>query len=138
MALQISHKDITFGVGDTVRVFQKIQEAGKTRNAIFEGMVIGIKGTAGERTFTVRKIGVQKIGIEQIFPIDSPTIEKVEIKRSGTPGVRHAKLYFTRNKSRKDIEGIYSRAKKKNQPKIGKKTRTKKVTKSKKAVSKSK
>ncbi len=135
MALKLSYKDITFGIGDTIRVQQKVVEAGKTRNSNFEGMVIAIKGNEGERTFTVRRIGTQKIGIEQIFPINTPTIEKIEIKRIGTPGVRQAKLYYTRNKSRKEIETIYSRANRKNKPQEKKKA-VKKTTKTKSKVSK--
>lgn len=121
MALKLTYKDISFGIGDTIRVQQKVVEAGKTRNSYFEGMVIAIKGNEGERTFTVRRIGAQKVGIEQIFPINTPTIEKIEVKREGTAGVRHAKLYFTREKSRKDIETIYSRTHRKNKPQEAKK-----------------
>lgn len=109
MALQAIHNDSKFGVGDTVRVHQKISEGGKSRVAIFEGMVIGIKGSAQNRSFTVRRIGAQKIGIEQIFPLVSPNIEKIEVKRHGTSGVHQAKLYYTRDKAKREIEKIYSR-----------------------------
>jgi large subunit ribosomal protein L19 len=110
MAIFSQHKEITFGVGDTVRVHQKISENGKTRVAIFEGMVLGIKGKGENRTFLVRKIGAQKIGIEQIFPLSSPSIEKIEVKRKGTSGVRQAKIYYVRDKSKREIEKIYSRS----------------------------
>lgn len=113
MALTAIHNETRFGVGDTVRVHQKIEDAGKTRNFVFEGMVMGIKGEGQNKTFTVRRIGVQKVGIEQIFPLLAPTIEKVEVKRAGMKGVRHAKLFYTRDKSKKEIEKIYSRANKK-------------------------
>lgn len=126
MALIAIHKENKFGVGDVVRVHQKIEESGKTRTAVFEGMVIKIKGEQDEKTFTVRRIGAQKIGIEQIFPLMSPTIEKIEVKRSGVEGVRQAKLYFTRDKSKREIEAIYSRAARKNQPSAKKKKVTKK------------
>lgn len=109
MAIQGVHSDSQFGVGDVVRVHQKIQESGKSRIQVFEGMVIGIKGRNENKSFTVRRIGVQKIGIEQIFPLSAPTLEKIEVKRKGVQGVRHAKLYFTRNQSKHEIEKIYSR-----------------------------
>jgi large subunit ribosomal protein L19 len=133
MALTATHKELKFGVGDTVRVHQKIVESGKTRVSIFEGMVIGIKGRDIQKSFTVRRIGAQKIGIEQIFPLFSPNIEKVEVKRQGLAGIRQAKLYFTRDKSKREIEKIYSRANKRNKEAV------KQVkAKAKKAVSKSK
>ncbi|KKQ75932.1 MAG: 50S ribosomal protein L19 [Candidatus Woesebacteria bacterium GW2011_GWB1_38_5b] len=110
MAIITTHNNIVFGVGDTVRVHQKIQEGEKSRVAVFEGMVIGIKGEAENKSFTVRRVGAQKIGIEQIFPLSSPRLEKIEVKRSGVRGVRQAKLYFIRDKSKREIEKIYSRA----------------------------
>lgn len=113
MAISAKHGEVSFGVGDTVRVHQKISENGKTRIAIFEGMVLGIKGEGENKTFLVRKIGAQKIGIEQIFPLSSPTIEKVEVKRHGKAGVRQAKIYYVREKSKRDIEKIYTRNTKK-------------------------
>jgi large subunit ribosomal protein L19 len=142
MALQLSHNENKFGVGDVIRVHQKIQEsADKFRTQVFEGTVLGIKGEGLRKTFTVRRIGAQKVGIEQIFPISSPYIEKVEVVREGLKGVRHAKLYYTRDKSTKEIEKIYSRAKRKTEakkaaakakttkPKTKKKTTAKKATK---------
>lgn len=135
MALIATHKDLKFGVGDTVRVHQKIVESGKTRVSIFEGMVIGIKGRDTQKSFTVRRIGAQKIGIEQIFPLFSPNIEKIEVKRAGLAGIRQAKLYFIRDKSKREIEKIYSRANRRNKEVVSKPKRQ--VTKAKKAVSKS-
>lgn len=117
MALTTIHKETTFGVGDTVRVYQFIQgkseEEKGSRTQIFEGMVIGIQGSGMGKSFVVRRIGEQKIGIEQIFPLHSPIIDKVEVVRTGLKGTRHAKLYFTRDKSPREIEKIYSRAKRK-------------------------
>jgi large subunit ribosomal protein L19 len=101
---------IPFGVGDRIRVVQKIKEGEKERSASFDGMVIAIKGRGGNQTFTVRRLGEGKIGIERIFPVDSPTIEKVEVLRTGTPGVKRAKLYYLRRKSSSEIESIFSRA----------------------------
>jgi large subunit ribosomal protein L19 len=114
MALFATIKDTTFGIGDAIRVIQRVKEEGdKTRLQAFEGMVIGIKGRGVEKTFTVRRIGAQRIGIERIFPVSSPVIDSIEVVRNGQKGSRHAKLYFTRTKPKKEIEAIYSRANKK-------------------------
>lgn len=87
--------------GDTVRVHQKIQEKGKTRIQIFEGLVLAVKhGKEAGGTFTVRRTA-SGVGVEKIFPIYSPMIDKIEIvKRSK---VRRAKLYHIRDKAAKDI-----------------------------------
>ena len=109
MALFAKHNETKFGVGDTVRVLQKVKEGDKDRTQAFEGMVIGIKGRDENISFTVRKIGAQQIGIERIFPLKTPTIESVVIVKKGTKGVRRAKLYYTREKSKKEIDEIYAR-----------------------------
>lgn len=113
MAITATHKDTSFGVGDKVKVLQHIKEGEKERTQTFEGMVIGIKGRGKGKTFTVRRIGAQNIGIERIFPLESPQIEKVEVDRKGKEGARRAKLYFTREKSRREVDAIYMRAQKK-------------------------
>ena len=113
MALNAKIGENTFSVGDTVRVIQRIKEEGdKERLQAFEGMVLGIKGRGNEKTFTVRRIGAQRIGIERIFPVSSPSIAAVEVVRTGGTGIRRAKLYFTRTKPKKEIEQIYSRTNK--------------------------
>jgi large subunit ribosomal protein L19 len=129
-------EETKFGVGDVIRVHQKIVEGGKTRNAIFEGMVLSIKNNGISSNFLVRKIGEQNVGIEMIFPVASPIIEKIEVKRHGHTGVRQAKLYFVRNKSKREIEHIYSRAKKKNLVSEEAKPKVKKATPKKVAVKK--
>lgn len=111
MAIHATKDGVKFGVGDTIRVTQKITEGSKTRLQVFEGMVIGIKGRDINKTFTLRRIGVQQIGIEKIFPLYSPLIEKIEVTREGTKGVRRAKLYYTRKKPKREIDKIYSRIK---------------------------
>ena len=111
MALTLKHNEILFGIGDRVKVHQKIKEGEKNRIAAFEGMVIKIRGEGGRKMFTVRRIGEATIGIERIFPVDLPTIEKIEVIKKGTRGVKRAKLYYTRGKSTKEIDKIYSRAK---------------------------
>jgi len=113
MALKTEHKEKTFGVGDKVKVSQKIKEGDKERTQIFEGIVISIKNRNENKSFTVRKMGVQGVGIERIFPLYSPSIEKIEVIKTGTPGVRRSKLYFIRSKSAQEIDKIFSKAKSK-------------------------
>jgi len=127
MAIHATKDDVKFGVGDTVRVTQKITEGNKTRLQSFEGMVIGIKGRDINKTFTVRRIGVQQVGIEKIFPLYSPLIEKIEVTRQGTKGIRRAKLYYTRKKPKREVDKIYSRVKK--HVVIQQKPKSKKITK---------
>ena len=110
MALKITIKETQFGVGDRVRVVQKIKEAGKFRESVFEGMVIGIRGRSPGKTFLVRRIGEAGIGIERIFPIDLPTIDKVVVVKRGIEGVRRAKLYYTREKAPTEVEMIFKKA----------------------------
>lgn len=113
MALTAVLNEASFGVGDRVKVIQRIKEGDKTRLQSFEGMVIAIRGRQENKTFTVRRIGEAQIGIERIFPLLTPTIEKIEVVKKGLPGVRRAKLYYTRDKSRREVEKIYSRANRK-------------------------
>jgi large subunit ribosomal protein L19 len=110
MALTIEIKDTEFGVGDRVRVVQRIKDGDKTRESTFEGMVMGIKGRNPGKTFLVRRVGEANIGIERIFPVDLPTIEKIVIVKRGVEGVKRAKIYFTRTKSPTEIEMIYKKA----------------------------
>jgi large subunit ribosomal protein L19 len=110
MALKIAFKDVEFGVGDRVRVVQKIKDGDKSREAIFEGMVIGIKGRNPGKTFMVRRIGEAGIGIERIFPLGLPTIDKVTVVKRGIEGVKRAKLYYTREKAPTEVEMIFKKA----------------------------
>ena len=88
--------------GDTVRVHQKIEDKGKTRIQVFEGLVLARKhGTEPGATFTVRKM-VDGIGVEKIFPLYAPTIDKIEIVRRSK--VRRAKLYYIRQKVAREIK----------------------------------
>ena len=97
-----SRKKLDFKAGDTVRVWSKILEKGKTRLQAFEGLVIARKhGTEIGGTFTVRKVA-SGVGVERIFPIFSPNIDKIEIlKKSKT---RRSKLYFIRTKAVKEVK----------------------------------
>lgn len=107
MAIKFSPVDIekrkALGIksGDTLRVWLKIEEKGKTRLQGFEGLVLSVKhGTTAGSTFTVRRVA-SGVGVEKIFPLYSPIIDEIEIlKRSN---VRKAKLYYVREKAAKEI-----------------------------------
>ena len=87
--------------GDTVRVEQKVIEKGKTRLQAFEGLVLSVKhGKEAGSTFTVRAT-LSGVGVEKIFPLYSPMIEKIDIIRRSK--VRRAKLYFIRDKAAKEV-----------------------------------
>ena len=82
-------------IGDTVRIHNRINEGSRERIQLFEGTVIAKHGGGISETFTVRRISYG-VGVEKIFPIHSPNVEKVEIIRSGK--VRRAKLYYLRDR----------------------------------------
>lgn len=113
MSLVIMHGENQFNVGDIVRVHQKIEDAGKkkgeirTRIQIFEGTVIAINGKNENKSFTVRRIGAAGVGIERIFPVLSPVIEKVEVSAKGD--VRRAKLYYLRDQTAREVSEITKR-----------------------------
>jgi large subunit ribosomal protein L19 len=89
-----------FEIGDTVDVHCRILEGDKERIQIFNGVVIAMAGSGSRETFTVRRI-VQGEGVERKFPINSPRIAKVEVKRSGV--TRRAKLYYLRERTGKGV-----------------------------------
>ncbi len=89
-----------FEVGDTVDVHTKILEGTKERIQVFSGVVIARSGAGSKEMFTVRRI-VAGEGVERKFPIHSPRIDKVDVKRSGV--VRRAKLYFLRDRVGKAV-----------------------------------
>ncbi len=97
-----NRKDLGIKAGDTVRVHQKIQDKGKTRIQIFEGLVLARKhGTEPGATFTVRKVA-SGVGVEKIYPLYSPNIDKIEIVKRAK--VRRSKLYFIREKVAREIK----------------------------------
>ncbi len=89
-----------FGVGDTVRVHLKIVEGERERVQVFEGIVIGRRGSGTDETFTVRRISFGE-GVERIFPLHSPRIEKIEVVGYGK--VRRSKLYYLRERVGKSV-----------------------------------
>jgi len=107
-------KELQIRAGDTVRVWVKIKEKDnkgkeKVRIQAFEGLVVGTKhGNEAGATFTVRKISYG-VGIERIFPLFSPMVDKIEVLKKGS--VRKSKLYFVREKVTKEIKRLTRRAK---------------------------
>ncbi len=97
-ATQKKDVKVQFKSGDTVKVFFKVVEGGNERIQAFEGVVIQRRGTGLTETFTVRKTSFG-VGVERIFPIHSPRIEKIQVMRQGK--VRKSKLYYLRNLSGK-------------------------------------
>lgn len=87
-----------FRAGDTVAVHYNILEGNRRRNQVFEGVVIAKKGGSIRETFTVRKVSFG-VGVERIFPLHSPLINKIEVRKQGK--VRRAKLYYIRGLSKK-------------------------------------
>lgn len=83
-------------VGDVIKVHQKVKEKDKERIQVFSGIVIKIKGAGINKSFTVRKISTGRIGIERIWPVNSPWLTKIEVTKRGK--VKRAKLYYLRKK----------------------------------------
>lgn len=98
---------IDFNPGDTIKVHYKIIEGGKSRVQPFEGIVISKKGVGASKTFTVRRIGADNIGVERIFPLYSPNIDKIEVISYGK--VRRAKLYYLRERIGKAATKVKAR-----------------------------
>ncbi len=94
MANQIKWQSIEFSVGDTIKVQQTVKEGDKTRSQAFQGIVIAIRGDGERKNFMVRKLSVGGVGVEKIFPINTPIITGIEIIKKGK--VRKAKLYYLR------------------------------------------
>jgi len=93
---KLETKDVPrFSIGDTVVVSVKIVEEGKSRVQDFEGIVIAKKGTGIRSSFTVRRISYGE-GVERVFPIFSPRVERINVKKKGK--IRRAKLYYLRKK----------------------------------------
>src|SRR5437762_13772258 len=87
-----------FSPGDSVRVHVKVREGEKERIQIFAGVVIARRGGGARETFTVRKVS-SGIGVERVFPLHSPVVDRIEVERKGS--VRRAKLYYPRGRNGK-------------------------------------
>ena len=84
----------SFSSGDTITVYYEIREGDKTRTQCFKGVVLQRRGSGSTETFTIRKMS-GSIGVERIFPINSPSIQKIEINKRGK--VRRARIFYFRN-----------------------------------------
>jgi len=90
----VDRKDLPeFAAGDTITVFYEIKEGQKTRTQFFRGVVIQKRGTGSSQTFTIRKMS-GTVGVERIFPINLPAIQKIEINKKGS--VRRARIFYFR------------------------------------------
>lgn len=90
----VAKKDFPeFSAGDTITVYYEIKEGAKTRTQFFRGVVIQVKGTGNLKTFTIRKIS-GTVGVERIFPMNLPALQKIEINKRGK--VRRARIYYFR------------------------------------------
>ena len=92
---QLRAEPLKFKVGDIIKVYIKVKEGGKERTQVFQGIVLGIRGRGLNATFTVRRISYGE-GVEKVFPVNSPNVEKVEVERAGK--VRRAKLNYLRDR----------------------------------------
>ena len=101
----VENKFPDFASGDTITVYYKIKEGSKERTQFFRGVVIQRRGTGNTETFTIRKMS-GNVGVERIFPINLPTIEKIELNKKGK--VRRARIFYFR-----DLTGKKARIKEK-------------------------
>ena len=83
-----------FAAGDTITVYYEIKEGSKTRTQFFRGVVIQKRGTGASETFTIRKMSVT-VGVERIFPLNLPSIQKIEVNKKGK--VRRARIFYFRD-----------------------------------------
>ena len=91
----VEKKDIPeFGAGDTITVYYEIREGDKKRTQFFKGVVLQRKGSGASETFTIRKMS-GTVGVERIFPVNLPSIQKIEVNKRGK--VRRARIYYFRN-----------------------------------------
>ena len=91
----VQQKDLpSFSSGDTISVYYEIKEGNKTRTQFFKGVVLQRRGSGSTETFTIRKMS-GSIGVERIFPINSPGLQKIEVNKRGK--VRRARIFYFRN-----------------------------------------
>ena len=92
-----------FNTGDTITVYYEIKEGNKTRTQFFKGVVIQLRGTGATKTFTIRKMSGD-VGVERVFPINMPALQKIEVDRKGK--VRRSRIFYFR-----DLRGKKARIK---------------------------
>jgi len=100
---QVRSDLVDFKVGDGVRVHTKVSEGGKERIQVFAGVVIARKGSGIHETFTVRRISFGE-GVEKVFPVNAPTIDKIEVDRESI--TRRARLYYLRDRIGKAAQQV--------------------------------
>ena len=104
----VETKDLpSFRSGDTITVYYEIREGDKTRTQFFKGVVLQRRGSGSTETFTIRKMS-GSIGVERIFPVNSPSIQKIEVNKKGK--VRRARIFYFRNLTGKKAKIKESRA----------------------------
>lgn len=92
----VDRKDFpSFAAGDTITVYYQIREGEKTRTQFFRGVVLQRKGTGTSETFTIRKMS-GNVGVERIFPVNAPAIEKIEVNKTGK--VRRSRIFYQRER----------------------------------------
>lgn len=96
MSNQLTYKENIFNVGDTIQVHQLVKEGDKERIQVFEGILISVRGREQNKSFTVRKIAAGAIGVERIWPVHSPKVVDIKLKKTGK--ARRAKLYYLRKR----------------------------------------
>ena len=106
MALQATIKNTSFNVGNTIRVYHKFKVGKKSQTQAFEGIVIAIKGRGISQSFTIRRIATDGIGVEKIWPTNSPNITKITVRKKGK--TRRAKLFYLRQRTGKEALKVKS------------------------------
>jgi len=108
MANHFSFNDQIINVGDTVRLHQQIKEGEKSRVQIFEGIIIAVQNESASRTFTIRRMAANGIGVEKIVPVNLPGLVKIQVKSRGD--VRRAKLFYLRDRIGKAATRVKEKA----------------------------
>lgn len=93
--ISVKYGETNLHIGDVVKVHSKVVEGNKSRIQVYEGILIRLQGRDVNKTFTVRKIGAAGVGVERTWPLDSNSIVKIEVKKSGN--VRRSKLFYLRD-----------------------------------------
>lgn len=94
--ISVKFGEIDMHIGDSLRVHSKVEEGGKVRIQVFEGILIRLQGRGENKTFTLRRIGAARIGVERIWPLNSNSLVKIDVKKKAEK-VRRSKLYYLRN-----------------------------------------